>query len=232
MEPPGGIDVQSLRDDEIRAILTSHGEPNTPVNSSTRSILLRKVDAILKRGGAQSNHQVAPPSSAAGDKNGELMETERRPQVDIKKVVIEHQNTKQVNSISSEKANTFPSLATPELSRFRKCIEGRDVEEFVRLVWENPRYLIGRGDTPEILKPPQRYNALHCAVRSGCLPIIKKLFEILEGDYFWSLVYPDDHPDVRSRRRNFLIDLYLNTCDKGVSGVEPTSVLIKEGCSD
>ena len=115
-----------------------------------------------------------------------------------------------------ERANEFPSLTVPEKNKFRLLIENSDVDEFVKSVWENPRCLITQGDAPEVLKIGPRYNALHCAIRAGSLEVCKKLCEILEGDRFWSLVYPDDSIEVRNKRRDHLVDLYLNTCDKGV----------------
>lgn len=115
-----------------------------------------------------------------------------------------------------EKVNCYPSLTSQDLNRLRTIIEKGNVDSFCRTVWNNPRHLITVGDTPEILKPGVRYNALHCAVRSGSLAICKELVEILEGDLYWSKIYPEDPLEVRKRRRDHLMDLYLNTCDRGV----------------
>ena len=119
-------------------------------------------------------------------------------------------------SASGEKANNYPSLKTPALSKFRKLIEGGNLEQFGDSVWSNPRYLITSGDSPEILQQGCRYNALHCAVRSGQLEICKELMRIVQGDRFWELVYPDDSEAVRQTRRDHLVDLYLNGQDKVV----------------
>lgn len=119
--------------------------------------------------------------------------------------------------VSSERANSYSSLTTPDLNKFRELIEKKELEAWSEAVWGNPRHLITQGDAPVILKPPTRYNALHCVARSGALAICRRLFEILEGDRFWSLVYPDDTAEIRGRRRDHLIDLYLNTCDKIVN---------------
>ncbi len=118
-----------------------------------------------------------------------------------------------------EKANSYPSLQTQDLNNFRMLIEDHNVEGFIAAVNNNPHHLITSGDTPAILKPPLRYNALHCAVRSGCLEICQSLFKFLEGDEFWTRVYSDDRDDIRRARRCHLIDLYLNTCDKGVCNI-------------
>ncbi len=116
-----------------------------------------------------------------------------------------------------EKANTFPSLKTPDLSRFRIMIEKGDIEYFLECVQKNPRYLITSGDAPEILKPPTRYNALHCAVIAGQVDICRHLLWVLQDNKFWAMVYPDDDPEnVRPSRKEHLLDLYLNMQDKGV----------------
>lgn len=52
------MDVQELSDDRIREILMSHGGIDTPVNSSTRAVLLRKVAQLLQEGDP-------PPGDAA-----------------------------------------------------------------------------------------------------------------------------------------------------------------------
>ena len=120
------------------------------------------------------------------------------------------------SNVPSEKANSFPSLKTPALNAFRKLIEAGDVEKFSETVWANPRYLITSGDTPEILQQGCRYNALHCAVRSGKLDVCQELLRIIQDKHFWKLVYPDDSDVVRQTRRDHLLDLYLNMQDKVV----------------
>ena len=116
-----------------------------------------------------------------------------------------------------EKANTFPSLKTPDLNMFRIMIEKGDIESFLKCVRRNPRYLINSGDAPEILKPPTRYNALHCAVIAGQVDICRQLLWVLQDNNFWAMVYPDDNPEnVRPSRKEHLLDLYLNMQDKGV----------------
>ncbi len=124
----------------------------------------------------------------------------------------------QVNTQKNvEKANNFPSLKTPNLSAFRSFIEKGDVESFLECVQKNPRYLITIGDAPEILKPPTRYNALHCAVIAGQVDICTQILSILQDDNFWAVLYPDDDPEtVRPSRKQHLLDLYLNMQDKGV----------------
>lgn len=46
----------------------------------------------------------------------------------------------------------FRSLKSQELVLFRKMIEQGKLDAVADAVWKNPRYLIGSGDTPTILK--------------------------------------------------------------------------------
>lgn len=137
-------------------------------------------------------------------------------QQDTRKKVVESEDTdsSKLSNVSSEKANDFPGLKTPSLNKFRKLIETGDMDGFRDSVWSNPRYLITSGDTPEILQQGCRYNALHSAVRSRKLDICKELLNIIQGDRFWELVYPDDSEEIRQRRKDHLLDLYLNMQDK------------------
>ena len=117
----------------------------------------------------------------------------------------------------SEKANRYPSVKTQDLSRLRKLIEDGKAAEFADVVWDNPRHLITSGDTPEILQVPTRSNALHCGASQCQLAVCKEVFAIIESSLFWELIYPDDTAETRAKRRDHLIDLYLNMQDKIVS---------------
>ena len=151
-------------------------------------------------------------------KDAALAYLESKKQRDVEKVTGESEDTDSSfkTTVSSEKANNFPSLKTPALNKFRKLIEEGNKENFRESVWSNPRYLITSGDTPEILQQGCRYNALHCAVRKGNIDMCKELMNIIEGDRFWELVYPDDSVTIRQTRKVHLVDLYLNMQDKVV----------------
>lgn len=197
-----------LSDEQIRAALAPY-KNNIPITKDTRPVLLRMIAQLPAEGAASDSRAHIEDSSVPADDAATFKERLSKIPVDMGKVV----DTK---PSQVERANEFPSLTVPEKNKFRTLIENCEVEEFVESVWGNPRCLITQGDAPEVLKISPRYNALHCAVRVGSLEICKKLFEILEGDLFWSLVYPGDPVEVRNKRRDHLIDLYLNTCDKGV----------------
>lgn len=61
-----------------------------------------------------------------------------------------------------------------------------------------------------------RYNALHVACAKRQPALVQLLLDTLQDAHFLELLYPDDSIDVRNRRKVFLLDLYLNTPDKGV----------------
>ena len=117
-------------------------------------------------------------------------------------------------TLKSERANAYPGLKQQDHTALRQLIEAGDTDAFAKAVWENPRHLVTAGDTPEVLQPGNRYNAIHLAVRKGQLDVCKKLFSIVESDDFWKLLYPDDLEEVRQDRKRRLIDLYLNVPDK------------------
>lgn len=59
----------------------------------------------------------------------------------------------EVDSINREKANSFKSPRTQDLTaKLRKAVEKGDEAAFSELVWNNPRYLIGSGDNPTIVQ--------------------------------------------------------------------------------
>ena len=119
----------------------------------------------------------------------------------------------------SEKANRYPSVKTQDLSCLRQLIERGKAAQFADVVWGNPRHLVTSGDTPEILQVPTRSNALHCGASYRQLPVCKEVIAIIESSRFWELIYPDDSAETRAKRRDHLIDLYLNMQDKIVSVV-------------
>lgn len=52
-----------------------------------------------------------------------------------------------------EKANEFRSPRIQDLTtKLRRAVEEGDEEAFKKLVWDNPRFLIGSGDNPTIVQ--------------------------------------------------------------------------------
>lgn len=115
---------------------------------------------------------------------------------------------------STEKdLSPLPSVKTKAKNKLRLLLEDGNVEEFADTVWTNPKYLIASGETPEIFHEGTRRNALHCAADCGQLDICKMIFDILESDRFWELVYPKDSIMTRLKNKKHLIDLYVNMQD-------------------
>ena len=46
----------------------------------------------------------------------------------------------------------YSDVSTSELTKFYTIVEKGDENEFERLIWSNPRYLISSGDSPTIIK--------------------------------------------------------------------------------
>lgn len=58
---------------------------------------------------------------------------------------------------------------------------------------------------------------MHVAARENQASICQLTLETLENPEFMQLMYPDDSPDMLQHRICYILDLYLNTPDKGVS---------------
>nr|XP_032836482.1 ankyrin repeat and LEM domain-containing protein 2 [Petromyzon marinus] len=112
--------------------------------------------------------------------------------------------------------SSFRSPRPQELvTVLRRAVETGDVDSFTRTVWDNPRYLVGSGDNPTILQEGCRYNALHVGARCGQTAVCLALLRTLAEERFLRLLYPGDPESTLSRRQSFLVDLYLNTPDRG-----------------
>uniref|UniRef100_K9J3B2 Ankyrin repeat and LEM domain-containing protein 2 n=1 Tax=Desmodus rotundus TaxID=9430 RepID=K9J3B2_DESRO len=119
-------------------------------------------------------------------------------------------------TVNKERANSYKNPRTQDLtSKLRKAVEQGDRDTFSSLVWSNPRYLIGSGDNPTIVQEGCRYNVMHVAARENQAPICQLTLETLESPEFMQLMYPDDSPDMLQKRICYILDLYLNTPDKG-----------------
>jgi hypothetical protein len=52
----------------------------------------------------------------------------------------------------------YSDVPTSELTKLYNLVEKGDENEFERLIWTNPRYLISSGDSPTIVKVNIRLN--------------------------------------------------------------------------
>jgi hypothetical protein len=137
-----------------------------------------------------------------------------------KEKILTEVNSNDKNSLAKnvEKSlSPFNSPHTRDLTKLRRAIEKADYETVEQLIWSNPRYLVSSGDTPVILMEGPRYNACHIAAKESKHTIIKLILNTVSDQNFWKLLFPFDQNDVTESRIDFLLDLYLNTPDKGVS---------------
>ncbi|KAK2160893.1 hypothetical protein LSH36_125g01050 [Paralvinella palmiformis] len=113
-------------------------------------------------------------------------------------------------------SSAFRSVKTQDLVKLRKFLEKGDLHEARKLIWSNPRYLVSSGDTPTILQEGFRYNALHVAAMKNQPKSAQLILETVENPHFMQLLYPGEPEQTRDARIQFLVDLYLNTPDKGL----------------
>ncbi|XP_026066704.1 ankyrin repeat and LEM domain-containing protein 2-like [Carassius auratus] len=142
----------------------------------------------------------------------------------------DHLSMMEADTINREKANSFKSPRTQDLTaKLRKAVEKGDELAFTELVWSNPRYLIGSGDNPTVVQEGCRYNVMHVAAKENQPGIVQILLDTLENPDFMRLMYPDDQESMLQERIRYIVDLYLNTPDK--AGFEtPLHFACKFGC--
>lgn len=67
-------------------------------------------------------------------------------------VIIDTIYTAPGNAVQTPEKSLYRGPKSQDLVLFRKLIEQDKVDLVVDTIWKNPRYLIGAGDTPTILK--------------------------------------------------------------------------------
>ena len=116
-----------------------------------------------------------------------------------------------------EPSSEYKGPKRGEITAFRKLIEKGDVDGLRKVLYTNPKYLISSGDTPVVIQEGCHYNAMHVSAKSGHKDCCKLIIDTLNDDEFWKMMYPVNNHNQNNRRKAFLLDLYLNTPDKGVS---------------
>ncbi|KAF5300003.1 hypothetical protein FQR65_LT09259 [Abscondita terminalis] len=130
-----------------------------------------------------------------------------------------------------EKPPAFRGPKSQDSVKLRKNIEAGYIDVVTATIWENPRYLISSGDTPSILQEGPRYNALHVAAKSKNRSMCELILNTISDINFIKLLYGDDNNQDPSERAVILLDLYLNTPDKGLNET-PLHFAVKFGAVD
>ncbi|KAK3763827.1 hypothetical protein RRG08_050191 [Elysia crispata] len=114
--------------------------------------------------------------------------------------------------VESGEVKLFPSLTPPQINQFRIQLERGNLGFAKECIMTNPKFLIGTGDMPTILKEGPRYNAMHACVMVGRLESCRLVMETVSNiDYLCRMYTTRKRAEESSLR---LIDLYLNTPDK------------------
>ncbi|XP_037051918.1 ankyrin repeat and LEM domain-containing protein 2 isoform X3 [Bradysia coprophila] len=124
----------------------------------------------------------------------------------------------------------FRGPKTQELVAFRKSIEQGKLDVVRETIWNNPRYLIGSGDTPTILKESTRYNALHVAALAKNGKMCELILKTIADPLYIELVHNNKHNGhICEEIAKILLDLYLNMPEKGRNET-PLHLAVKFGC--
>jgi len=109
---------------------------------------------------------------------------------------------------------TFSSLNQTNLNVLISAINKGDVDQFDKLVRQNPHYLWSSSNLPVILMPKPRYNSLHLAARAGHSNIITKIVETLQSDSFYEMLqFPKEQ---KTQFVNHILDAYFNAPDNSL----------------
>ena len=69
-----------------------------------------------------------------------------------------------------------------------------------------------------ILQEGFRYNALHVAVKNNRKEMCQVIIDTLDSQPFWNILLNQETESVvNNQRKQFLVDMYLNNPDKGLS---------------
>uniref|UniRef100_A0A0M3JYV8 Lethal (1) G0222 (inferred by orthology to a D. melanogaster protein) n=1 Tax=Anisakis simplex TaxID=6269 RepID=A0A0M3JYV8_ANISI len=115
----------------------------------------------------------------------------------------------------NEPSVSYPSVSAKQQNNLKKAILANDINEFVKLVQSNPRYLINTSsDTPAIIAEGCRYNALHIASQHGNVLFVNFILDSISDLQLLAHIYGTNEEDARLRSMK-LLDAFLNTPDKG-----------------
>lgn len=131
------------------------------------------------------------------------------------------------SAINAEKA-AFRAPRIQELVEFRKAIESGNMTLVHSKITENPRFLVGSGDTPSILKESVRYNALHVAALSKSGKMCDLLLSTIGKPTYVQMLHGRNNKKVAEEVSEILVDLFLNMPEKGRNET-PLHLAVKNG---
>ncbi|CAJ0949556.1 unnamed protein product, partial [Mesorhabditis belari] len=128
----------------------------------------------------------------------------------------------------ADPAVPFQAPTKIQMNRFKMTIEKLNLEDFMRFVDENPRFLVNTsGDCPAIVQEGFRYNVLHVGARVGAGEIVAKTLLLTSDIKFLVRLYGTNDADALIRRENIMTG-FLCTPDKGNIGT-PLVIALKFG---
>jgi len=150
-------------------------------------------------------------------------------QFTLHKQIVQETDTS-VKDVPGEKL-PYPTPSPQDMLLFRRSIETGNCDEFLKLIWRNPRFLISSGDTPTMVRERYRYHALLLATFKKEFAICKTILETITDPSFMALLYTNDTEEVRKKRMQYLLETYLNTPDKFLNET-PLHFASKFGCAE
>ncbi len=114
----------------------------------------------------------------------------------------------------------FSQPKTRDFNELRSFIEKSQVTKFKDKVASNPRYLISSGDAPVAVQEAFRYNCLHVGAKCNQHEIVAYVLKTLHDVALYRALYVGDTHEQSVIRSQRLLDLYLNTPEKGVSDIQ------------
>lgn len=125
-------------------------------------------------------------------------------------------------------SDQFKAPANTSLATFRKLIQSDEIKKIEDLL-ENPRYLISSSENPVLLMEGPRYNAFHIACKANKFNVLKLIMDKLKDEHYMTTLFYLDDSEAIQRRIEHIVDLYLNTPDKGLHDT-PLHLSCKFGC--
>ena len=108
----------------------------------------------------------------------------------------------------------YSGLTPQQLKGLKEAIRDGNFEEVDSLIDTNPRYLVTTCDTPAVIHSGTHSNALHFAATSGNVKMVQKILDRVQDPDLMERMYPEESPEARAKRQEYLLDLYLNMPNK------------------